>query len=189
MVDAEEQAKRMQMPTLVMLGSHEGQPFKDAAKWMNENIPGSQGIVEVPMAGHASVPGETGVRAAAVPTLPKLGLLCQDKNTLTLRRPRSGRLEGWATRTRLCPSFETRLRALLRMRSSLLLRFESRNESRPCDRVRPSDPGRRSRRAGRGRPARTCPSGSRSGGSRRNERRSAGQGLPRLPSRKGDAGS
>jgi pimeloyl-ACP methyl ester carboxylesterase len=55
MVDAQEQARRMQMPTLIMLGSNEGQPFKDAAKWMNENIPGSQGIAEVPMAGHASV--------------------------------------------------------------------------------------------------------------------------------------
>jgi pimeloyl-ACP methyl ester carboxylesterase len=55
MVDAQEQAKRMQMPTLIMLGSNEGQPFKDAAKWMNANTPGSKGIVEVPLAGHASV--------------------------------------------------------------------------------------------------------------------------------------
>jgi pimeloyl-ACP methyl ester carboxylesterase len=38
-----------------LLGSNEGQPFKDAAKWMNESIPGSRGVVEVPMAGHASV--------------------------------------------------------------------------------------------------------------------------------------
>ena len=45
----------MTMPTLVMLGSNEGQPFKDLARWMADNIPGSQGIVEVPNAGHASV--------------------------------------------------------------------------------------------------------------------------------------
>ena len=37
-----------------MLGSNEGQPFRDAAKWMNETIPGSK-VVEVPIAGHASV--------------------------------------------------------------------------------------------------------------------------------------
>jgi len=55
MLDAREPAKRMKMPTLVLLGSNEGQPFKDAARWMNDNIPGSTGIVEVPMAGHASV--------------------------------------------------------------------------------------------------------------------------------------
>jgi pimeloyl-ACP methyl ester carboxylesterase len=55
MVDAQAQAKRMKMPTMIMLGSNEGQPFKDAAKWMNANIPGSKGIVEVPLAGHASV--------------------------------------------------------------------------------------------------------------------------------------
>jgi pimeloyl-ACP methyl ester carboxylesterase len=55
MLDAREQAKRMTMPTLIVLGSNEGQPFKDAARWMNDNIPGSTGIVEVPMAGHASV--------------------------------------------------------------------------------------------------------------------------------------
>ncbi len=55
MVDAREQAKTMRMPTLIMLGSHEGPAFKEAAVWMNENIPGSQGVVEVPMAGHASV--------------------------------------------------------------------------------------------------------------------------------------
>ena len=55
LLDAREQAKRMPMPTSILLGSNEGQPFKDAAKWMHANIPGSQGIVEVPMAGHASV--------------------------------------------------------------------------------------------------------------------------------------
>ena len=55
MLDAREQAKRMTMPTLILLGSNEGQPFKDAARWMNDNIPGSTGIVEVPMAGHATV--------------------------------------------------------------------------------------------------------------------------------------
>jgi len=54
-LDAREQARRMTMPTLVMLGSNEGQPFKDSARWMADNIPGSQGIVEVPNAGHASV--------------------------------------------------------------------------------------------------------------------------------------
>ena len=54
-LDARAQARRMAMPTLIMLGSNEGQPFKDAAKWIDENIPGSKGIVEVPMAGHASV--------------------------------------------------------------------------------------------------------------------------------------
>jgi 3-oxoadipate enol-lactonase len=54
-LDAREQAKRMSMPTLIMLGSNEGPPFKDAAQWMKANIPGATGIVEVPMAGHASV--------------------------------------------------------------------------------------------------------------------------------------
>ena len=54
MVDAREQAKRMQAKTLIMLGSHEGQPFKDAAVWMQQNIAGSQTVV-VPEAGHASV--------------------------------------------------------------------------------------------------------------------------------------
>ena len=43
------------MPTKILLGSNEGPPFKEAARWMADNIPGSQGIVEVPMAGHASV--------------------------------------------------------------------------------------------------------------------------------------
>ena len=55
MLDTREQARRMTMPTLVLLGSNEGQPFKDAARWMADNIPGSKGIVEVPNAGHASV--------------------------------------------------------------------------------------------------------------------------------------
>jgi pimeloyl-ACP methyl ester carboxylesterase len=55
MLDAREQARRMNMPTLIVLGANEGQPFKDAARWMADNIPGSRGIVEVPMAGHASV--------------------------------------------------------------------------------------------------------------------------------------
>jgi len=55
MLDARDQAKRMRMPTSILLGSNEGQPFRDAAKWMNESIPGSRGVVEVPMAGHASV--------------------------------------------------------------------------------------------------------------------------------------
>jgi pimeloyl-ACP methyl ester carboxylesterase len=55
MLDAREQARRMTMPTLIMLGSNEGQPFKDAARWMADNIPGSEGIVDVPVSGHASV--------------------------------------------------------------------------------------------------------------------------------------
>jgi pimeloyl-ACP methyl ester carboxylesterase len=55
MLDARPQASRITAPTLIMLGSNEGQPFKDAARWMADNIPGSQGIVEVPDAGHASV--------------------------------------------------------------------------------------------------------------------------------------
>ncbi len=54
-VDAREQARRMKMPTMIMLGSNEGPAFKEAARWMTENIPGSQDIVEVPNAGHASV--------------------------------------------------------------------------------------------------------------------------------------
>ena len=45
----------MTMPTLILLGSNEGQAFKDAARWMADNIPGAAGIVEVPNAGHASV--------------------------------------------------------------------------------------------------------------------------------------
>lgn len=55
MCDAREQAMRMQMPTLILLGSHEGPAFRDAAVWMGENIPGNQGVVQVPNAGHASV--------------------------------------------------------------------------------------------------------------------------------------
>jgi pimeloyl-ACP methyl ester carboxylesterase len=55
MLDARPQASRIAAPTLIMLGSNEGQPFKDAARWMADNIPGSKGIVEVPNAGHASV--------------------------------------------------------------------------------------------------------------------------------------
>jgi pimeloyl-ACP methyl ester carboxylesterase len=54
-LDAREQARRVRSPTRILLGSNEGQPFKDAARWMADNIPGSQGIVEVPNAGHASV--------------------------------------------------------------------------------------------------------------------------------------
>lgn len=53
-VDAREEAKRITAPTLILCGSNEGQPFKDAAKWMNETIPGSKSV-EVPGAGHASV--------------------------------------------------------------------------------------------------------------------------------------
>ncbi|HWA44373.1 MAG TPA: alpha/beta hydrolase, partial [Hypericibacter adhaerens] len=49
------QARRMTMPTLVMLGTNEGPAFKEAARWMAQNIPGSADIVEVPNAGHASV--------------------------------------------------------------------------------------------------------------------------------------
>ena len=55
MVDAREEAKRITAPTLVMLGSEERAAFKEAAQWMNDNIPGSKGVVEVPKAGHASV--------------------------------------------------------------------------------------------------------------------------------------
>jgi 3-oxoadipate enol-lactonase len=54
MLDAREQTGKIKAPTLIMLGSAERQPFKDAAKWMNETIPGSR-FVEVPIAGHASV--------------------------------------------------------------------------------------------------------------------------------------
>jgi 3-oxoadipate enol-lactonase len=54
-VDAREQAKKMNMPTRIVLGSNEGPPFKEAARWMADNIPGSRGVVEVPEAGHASV--------------------------------------------------------------------------------------------------------------------------------------
>src|SRR5258708_30027311 len=38
-----EQAKRLQVPTKIVLGSNEGPPFKEAARWMADNIPGSQG--------------------------------------------------------------------------------------------------------------------------------------------------
>jgi pimeloyl-ACP methyl ester carboxylesterase len=53
-VDAREEAKQIVAKTLILLGSNEGQPFKDAAKWMNENIRDSR-VVEVPVAGHASI--------------------------------------------------------------------------------------------------------------------------------------
>jgi pimeloyl-ACP methyl ester carboxylesterase len=53
-VDAREEAKRITAPTLIMLGSEERQAFKDAAHWMQENIADSR-VVEVPVAGHASV--------------------------------------------------------------------------------------------------------------------------------------
>jgi 3-oxoadipate enol-lactonase len=55
MLDARPQAQRMTMPTRILLGSNEGPPFKQAARWMADNIPGSKGVVEVPNAGHASV--------------------------------------------------------------------------------------------------------------------------------------
>lgn len=54
-VDAREQAKRITAPTLIMLGSEERAAFKEAAAWMQAHIPGAQGVVEVPVAGHASV--------------------------------------------------------------------------------------------------------------------------------------
>ena len=53
-LDARQQTRKITAPTLIMLGSDERQPFKDAAKWMNETIAGST-VVEVPEAGHASV--------------------------------------------------------------------------------------------------------------------------------------
>lgn len=53
-VDAREETKKITAETLVMLGSHERQSFKDAAKWMHETIPGSK-LVEIPVAGHCSV--------------------------------------------------------------------------------------------------------------------------------------
>lgn len=55
MVDAQEQAKRITAPTLVMLGSEEREAFKEAARWMQANIPTCKGALEVPQAGHASV--------------------------------------------------------------------------------------------------------------------------------------
>lgn len=54
MLDARDQTKKITAPTLIMLGSAERQSFKDAAQWMHETIKGSQ-LVEVPVAGHASV--------------------------------------------------------------------------------------------------------------------------------------
>jgi len=54
MIDAREQTKKITAPTLIMLGSNERQSFKDAAAWMNQTIAGSK-VVEVPVAGHASV--------------------------------------------------------------------------------------------------------------------------------------
>jgi 3-oxoadipate enol-lactonase len=54
MLDAREQTKRVIAPTLIMLGSAERQSFKDAARWMHETIKGSH-VLEVPLAGHASV--------------------------------------------------------------------------------------------------------------------------------------
>jgi len=53
-LDAREQAARITAPTLILCGSNEGQPFKDAARWMHETIRGSRSV-EVPGAGHASV--------------------------------------------------------------------------------------------------------------------------------------
>jgi len=53
-LDAREQTRKITAETLIMLGSAERQSFKDAAAWMNETIPGSK-VVEVPVAGHASV--------------------------------------------------------------------------------------------------------------------------------------
>ena len=53
-IDAREQTKKIVAETLILLGSNERQSFKDAAAWMNETIKGSR-VVEVPVAGHASV--------------------------------------------------------------------------------------------------------------------------------------
>ncbi|MGD0433122.1 MAG: alpha/beta fold hydrolase, partial [Acetobacteraceae bacterium] len=53
-LDAREQTKKIGAPTLIMYGSNERPSFKDAAKWMHETIKGSR-VVEVPLAGHASV--------------------------------------------------------------------------------------------------------------------------------------
>ena len=53
-LDAREQTKRITAPTLILYGSNERQSFKDAAIWMHDTIKGSQ-VVEVPLAGHASV--------------------------------------------------------------------------------------------------------------------------------------
>jgi pimeloyl-ACP methyl ester carboxylesterase len=54
MLDARGQTSKVTAPTLIMLGSAERQAFKDAAAWMHETIAGSR-LVEVPVAGHASV--------------------------------------------------------------------------------------------------------------------------------------
>src|SRR6202044_2966601 len=53
-LDAREQTRKITAPTLIMYGSNERQSFKDAAKWMHETIKGSR-VLEVPLAGHASV--------------------------------------------------------------------------------------------------------------------------------------
>jgi 3-oxoadipate enol-lactonase len=53
-LDAREQTRKVTAATLIMLGSNERQSFKDAAQWMHETIAGSK-LVEVPLAGHASV--------------------------------------------------------------------------------------------------------------------------------------
>ncbi len=52
-LDAREEAARITAPTLILYGSEEGQPFKDAAAWMHQTIKGSE-VVAVPQAGHAS---------------------------------------------------------------------------------------------------------------------------------------
>jgi pimeloyl-ACP methyl ester carboxylesterase len=54
MLDTREQTKRVTAPTLILYGSNERQPFKDAAQWMHATIKGSR-VLEVPLAGHASV--------------------------------------------------------------------------------------------------------------------------------------
>ncbi|MCO6418843.1 alpha/beta fold hydrolase [Siccirubricoccus sp. KC 17139] len=54
MVDARAEAARITAPTLIMLGSEERQPFKEAAAWMQATIAGSR-VLEVPAAAHASV--------------------------------------------------------------------------------------------------------------------------------------
>jgi len=54
MLDAREQTARIVAPTLILCGSNEGPPFKEAARWMSETIKGSRSV-EVPQAGHASV--------------------------------------------------------------------------------------------------------------------------------------
>ena len=53
-LDAREQTARIAAPTLILYGSEEGQPFKDAAAWMHAAIKDSR-VEVVPMAGHASV--------------------------------------------------------------------------------------------------------------------------------------